>query len=243
MSVFSTGHVAAIVGAIRSSTRTGSGSPVPSPVTPSPFVTISRQAGTGGRALGHALARHLSQRDHCDWTCYDRELVEKVAVDHRIERTLVESLEDASHSWVKDFIVSTAVTGPGHGFTTAGSEEFKVFRRVAMTIRAIAQTGHAIVVGRGGVFVTRNLPDAHGVHLRLIAPFEHRVAEYARHYDATPDAAAAAVRRLDANRAAFFKRYWPAGRLDPLTFTATFNTAQIDEQALVHAAAALIAPR
>jgi hypothetical protein len=53
---------------------------------PQPFVTISRQAGAGGRTLAKALAERLTEIDPSDrpWAAWDGELVEKVAAEQRI---------------------------------------------------------------------------------------------------------------------------------------------------------------
>jgi hypothetical protein len=124
-----------------------------------PFVTIAREAGAGGRSLSHALADALNQRDDTTrWRAFDRELVEKVAADHQISETLVESLEKKTRSWLDELLVS----GP--------ESSFGVYRRVAATIRALAEVGGAVIVGRGGVFVTEGLPG--GIHIRLVAPLE-----------------------------------------------------------------------
>ena len=40
-------------------------------------------------------------------------------------------------------------------------------------VRALAEVGRVIIVGRGGVFITRDLPG--GIHVRLVAPREWRV--------------------------------------------------------------------
>ena len=111
------------------------------------------------------------------------------------------------------------------------ADESKVYARVAKTIQGLAQTGRVVIVGRGGVFITHKMPG--GIHVRLIAPFEQRVAFMEREYKLTHDRAAAKVKELEHNRQAFYKRYWPNEALSPETFAVTINTAAVGQATIV----------
>jgi cytidylate kinase len=216
----SAGNIRSILGAIRS---------VPVPVAPGqreehraqPFITISRQPGAGAWTLAQKLVEYLNIADPGEqpWTCWDRELVEKVSADHRIASELVESLEDASHSWMQDFL-------SGLSFHTG--DEAKVYQRVATTIRALAQVGRVVIVGRGGVFITRNMPG--GIHVRLVAPLGRRVEHMAEYLGVSRAEAAVRVREMERNREGFYRRYWPGESLAAENFTLTLNTQTLDEQ-------------
>jgi cytidylate kinase len=133
---------------------------------PQPFVTISRQAGAGGRTLARALAERLNATDPVDrpWTVWDRELVEKVAREEHIPVSLVETLETEGprRSAFAEFLASLSAKND----PAADLDEYQVYRRVAHAARAIARAGRAILVGRGGVYATHDLPG--GVHVRLV---------------------------------------------------------------------------
>jgi hypothetical protein len=167
------------------------------------------------------------------WTVWDNELVHKVAEENHLPEDLVTSLEDRRPSWLHD-----ALSGLAFQDDPANPDEFKVYCRVVVAIRALAQMGRVVIVGRGGAFVTRDLPG--GVHLRLVAPLKERVARYGRRFDLAPEVAAETVRRIDEARAAFYRRYWTDKRLAAESFTATFNTAAVTEDRLVEAVVALV---
>lgn len=207
------------------------------PVRPAPFITISRQAGAGGRSLAQRLVRRLNDAHPgiLPWTVWDNELVHKVAEENHLPENLVASIEDRRPSWLHE-----ALSGIAFEDDPANPDEFKVYRRVAVAIRALARMGRVIIVGRGGAFVTRELPG--GIHLRLVAPLKDRVAHYGRRYLLSAEDAAEQVRRIDEARAAFYRRYWPGKPLTPETFTATFNTASVPEDRLVEAIVALVPP-
>ena len=193
-----------------------------------PFVTISRQAGVGAWSLAGRLARRLNelQPGEPPWSSFDRELVEKVAADHHLTHQLIESLEASSHSWLADF---------WSGLSFADKKEFPtettVFRQVAATLRALAQIGRVVIVGRGGVYITRNMTG--GVHVRLIASSAHRIATLARRENLSEKMAALKVRQLDQNRQAFCRHYWPNAADDPAVFDIILNTADLPVDALI----------
>ena len=204
-----------------------------------PFVTISRQAGAGGTTLAQHLVERLNDVDpdlDRTWTCWDRELVERVANDHHISQELIDSLEDVHRTWLEDFF-----TGLSLGDEADQPDELAVYHRVAATVRALAQLGRVVIVGRGGVCITRNMPG--GTHVRLVAPVKDRVAFMMRKFNVSHDVAAEHVRRLDRNRESFYRRYWPTHPLASEMFTVTLNTANLREDQLADCLIPLIAPR
>ena len=204
------------------------------PSPPVSFVTISREGGAGGRAIGQRLVERLNQLDPGEepWTLWDGALVEKVSADHHIAAELVESLGDTHHGWMEEFLRSLSQVGD--------IDEAKIYRRVAVTIRALAHRGRAVIVGRGGMHITRQMPG--GVHIRLVATFENRVAFMMRQHGMAHEAAAEHVRELDRNRQAFYRRYWPKAVLDEDVFTLTLNTGTVGENRVVECLLPLILP-
>jgi cytidylate kinase len=207
---------------------------------PLPFVTISRRAGSGGRTLAKRLAERLNaltggghKPDGDEWHAWDHELVEKVAKEHELPPALVETLEDGRRPWVQDFLVGLA-----SAVAQQHPEEFKIYRRVAHTIRGLATVGHAIIVGRGGVFITRDMPG--GVHVRLVASLADRIENAARRLDVSTAEATKWVKDVDHNREAFYRRHWPGKELTPETFTITLNTTGLTEEQMVAAVMPLI---
>ena len=213
--------------------------PAEAPAAVTPFVTISRQAGAGGTTLGQHLVERLNEVDpdpDRPWTCWDRELVERVANDHHISQELIDSLEDVHRTWLEEFF-----TGLSPGDEAGEPDELGVYHRVAATVRALAQFGRVVVVGRGGVCITRNMPG--GTHVRLVASMKDRVAFIMRKFNVSQELAAEHVRQLDRNRESFYRRYWPTHPLASEMFTVTLNTANLAETQLAECLMPLIVPR
>jgi cytidylate kinase len=231
-------HVGPIIGAIRTvpiPVHPGELPEPPPPPPPRPFITISREPGAGALTFARQLVDELNSSDPGDrpWSCWDRELVQKVADDLHLSSQLIDSLEEANHSWFSDFLNSLSFADEG-----SFADEARIYRRVVATIRALAQAGRVVIVGRGGVFVTRNMPG--GIHLRLIAPFEKRVEFMAAQLHFSREAAAAYIKQLDKNRRAFLARYWPKEVMTDETFTLVINSAAVKMETMVDIVKSLV---
>jgi len=190
----------------------------------SAFVTVSRQPGA--ISFSHRLADRLNQEGQGDWSAWDRELVERVSAEQGIAKDIIEMIPDRPHNWLDDLL---------HGFAHSQSPpdvlEIRAYKRVAMTIRALAAAGHAIIVGRGGTFITQAMPGA--IHLRLIAPLEYRIKSTAEREGVSLRQAAERIEGLDQRRTEFYRRYWPGKTIAPETFTMTLNSAELSLDELV----------
>ena len=192
-----------------------------------PFVTISREPGAGGWTLAQQLVTEINQRvsgEH-PWTCWDRELVENIAGDLHVSNRLIEHFEDHNRSWLTDFMSS--LSHSDH----AGADDAMIYRRVALTIRSLASAGRTVIVGRGGVFLTRGMPG--GVHIRLVAPLEHRIEWAMKSQGLTHEKARVHLRELEHNRHIFLKRFWNIDALHSENFTVTYNTAAVNTEEMV----------
>jgi cytidylate kinase len=208
-----------------------------------PFVTISADAGTGGHALGRMLAERLTrleqklsyahEAEH-PWQFLDRALVERIAADHHLSADLIESLEHSSHTWIDELFAGLS------GSAKAPPSGTALVRRVAEIVRAVSQAGHVVLVGLAGVFITQNMPG--GIHLRLVAPLDHRVAATAGERSMSIKDATRLVKADDDERYAFFRTYWPNQPLSDDLFHLTLNTARLTPEQMLQAILPLVEP-
>lgn len=197
------------------------------------FLTISREPGAGGVPLAHRLAERLNAQAGGDWSAWDQELVEKVSAEHHLKKDAVETIDERPHTWLDDLVSSFS--------QHVTQSDVSVFKKVASTIRALATSGHAIIVGRGGRFITDGL--AGGIHIRLIAPLEYRIRTTAESFNVSPAAAAKRLAEIDRNRTVFYRQFWPGKSLDPQNFTMTLNSAEMSLDEMVASIVPLISLR
>ena len=86
-------------------------------------------------------------------------------------------------------------------------------RHLMKVIGTIGRHGSAVIVGRGANFV---LPADACLRLRVIAPYEKRVANLARRYQIAEDEARKQVLKTDADRRSFSRKYFYADISDSL---------------------------
>ncbi|MEX0742637.1 MAG: cytidylate kinase-like family protein [Phycisphaeraceae bacterium] len=199
-----------------------------------PFVTISREAGAGGRSLGKQLVAHLNQTRHQgpQWELYDQRLVEQVSQEHHLPPEWVDMLEERDFSWLSDLFAGLYLRGDTE------INEFIVYRRVSETIRRLARRGNVVIVGRGGAYITADLREA--VHIRLVAPRPGPIGNLVRRRGLDRDEAEYEMERLDENRRSFYSRYWPGRTQGPENYTVTLNTHNLADQTMVRSVMPLL---
>jgi cytidylate kinase len=198
-----------------------------------PFVTISRQAWSGGTSFGRMLAERLNRKlpsPQHPWNCLDHELVERIAQDHHLSMELIDSLERSSHTWIEELI-------SGFSHSDHSPSDLAVFRRVMQTMRALARAGHVILVGLEGEQMTAGMPG--GLHVRIIAPFEWRVRNLAKTDGLSEEDARNRVKLLDKDRNAFAEKFWP--HVDrTVAFHVTLNSSMLSEDQMADCVMPLI---
>ena len=203
---------------------------------PRAFIAISRAAGAGGSTLARRLVDRLNHAGVSPaWEAYDRELCEKISAEHQVAQDLVSGLEERSRNWLEEFFAGFP------GSDAHPISDIALFRRVATTVRALAQRGHVVLVGCGSPFITRDMPGA--ISVRLVAPLEHRIAAMARQWQTSLDDAARRVKSVDAARVAFYRTWWPAHALSPEEFMLTLNAGLLSEDEMAEAVVGMLARR
>lgn len=203
-----------------------------------PFITISREPGAGAVGVSHSFvdAMNADTPEEERWTCWDREIVEKIAADHRLSERVVDGLEERDHSFIANLLSSLSFAD-----TKGNYDEERIYHEVKKMVLAVAESGNVVIVGRGGVFITRGMQGA--IHVRLVSPLKQRVEFIARHFNLSEKTAAARIHEVEKNRRAFFKMHWPQYSLDPEMFALTINTAEVDTATIVQMLRALVQQR
>lgn len=200
--------------ALRSSaTVTGSGPTV------RPFVTISRQAGAGGHALAETLLGVFADQDDAafaGWQVFDRELCEMVVADPTYAKFRASLLSEEYRPKADDFV---------HQILRATVDQDLVMHEVFRVIAAVASAGKAIILGRAGAEVTRDIHP--GVAVRLVAPETLRIEGVMDYYGLEEKAARKECAKLDASRARLLKTHFGVDIDDPIRYDLVCNTGQV----------------
>ncbi len=154
-----------------------------------PIITIEREFGARGEALGRVLA------ERAEFTLWDGELVHAVAEESGANEAVLRSLDEQRRSALEESI-DGALLGGQH----MASE---YLRRLMRLIHAISAHGGSVVVGRGASYVLA--PEA-ALRIRVVSPLEERIRGYAERQGIDINRARAHVERADAERSRFVRQ-------------------------------------
>lgn len=195
----------------------------PAPDVPPPLVTLSRQPGSGGLAVAEGVARRL------ELDLFDRELIERVADSAHMITAVVETLDERSRNSVEEWVMEL--------MQTEHMRADDYLRHLCKVIGVIARHGRAVIVGRGASFV---IPPGARLAVRVIAPEVIRVRRAMEDRGLEEKEARAWVRRTDADRLAFIRRYFGADADDPGCYDLTLNTGHLELPAAIDVVVAAV---
>lgn len=184
-----------------------------------PTLTISRQAGSGGRTIADKAALLLDARDkqsQCPWTVFDRNLVERVLADHNLPARIAEFMRRE---------VSSEINAGVREILGVQPSQWTLVHYTTDTLLRLARMGGVILIGRAGSVVTRTLRNC--FHVRLVAPLEKRVRHAAEFYHLNESEAYELVEREDRERQRYLKKYFAEDIDNPLLYHLVINTEMV----------------
>ena len=198
------------------------------PVRQRPFITISREAGAGGHAVGSRTVELLNRHSRdAPWTLFDRDLVGVVIERHGLPETVAKYMEERKHGAFEELVADLLGARPGADV---------LVRKTNATLVALAQMGNCILVGRGAHLATRKL--ASGFHVRLVASRSVRLERLRELEKLEGRSAAELLKEMDAGRTNYIRNAFDSDVSDPLAYDCLFNTTEMsfDEVARMLAA-------
>lgn len=136
-----------------------------------PVITISRLTGCDGREVAAELVAQMNLRyDTNRWKWVDKDIIYHAAYELKTDTNRVETYYQGLG--MPD--ISQMIMAFSGSYVTDSSVK-KAIREVVMSI---ARDGYAVIIGRGGVSITRDMVNA--LHVRLVAPVYWRVQNVMR---------------------------------------------------------------
>lgn len=201
-----------------------------------PFVTISRQAGAGGHTLANILVERLDKHPDRnlfgDWEVFDQKLVAMVADDPDLRVSVEALLGEEYRKQSEDFF---------RQLITATTHQDIVMDRMFRLVRAIAEVGKSVIVGRAGSEVTRGLGPS--VSVRLVAPEKFRIHRMMELHGLSEKEAVASVDRHDSGRARLLRRHFRVDIDNPLLYDTIWNSGKVDMEEIADSVVALLESR
>ena len=173
------------------------------------IVTIARECGSGGHALGEQLAAH-----------YGIPLLDKAVLMERADKAgVLEEMDDFVHEKpVNSLLYSIAMF---NGENTVGQRTLK-------TLRELITEPSFVLVGRCGNFLYGEEPDC--VSLFIHRNAEQRAQRFAQQEQISLPEARRRIRKVDENRAAFHKLYTGQVWGDVRSYQLALDAGRLNEQ-------------
>ncbi len=186
-----------------------------------PFVTVSREAGTGESEITSLILEELTKiqdPEECPWTLYDKELVKKVVEDYNISG-IQSLLPEKKFSEIQTMFEELFGLHP---------TKREMAHNISKSILKLADMGNAIVVGRGAFYITRH--HANALHIRLIGSLARRVKHMVNEYSMSLRHAEDYIIKEDHERREYVKKLFGVDLNDPHHYDLVINTDKLSVQ-------------
>ncbi len=195
---------------------------------PGPVVSISREVGCPAKTIAAQLTGELNQlkktraKEH-PWRWISKEIMMESASELQVEEHQIQHIFDYKHRGIlEDLLVAQS--------KDYYKSDLKIRTTIAKVIRRFANEGNAIIVGRGGVAITRDIPKS--FHIFLEAPLEWRCLRVAEKHDMTIDQARQYAQNIDKKRSRF-RDYFQGKGNDYTRFDVKFNCMTLENKEIV----------
>ncbi len=195
---------------------------------PGPVITISREMGCSGTQVSQQLVKELNKRfDYRNgepWKWVGKEEIQEAAA-HALNLPPEEisyALEAKKKTMMDDILQS---------FSNKYYKSDRIIRKtVKDVIRSIACHGRVVILGRGGVAITRDIPRS--LHINLEAPLEWRALRISEKLDIEQKEAESYILEIDKKRVEF-RDYFGGVNTDYTRFDITFNSMTLSISEIV----------
>lgn len=176
---------------------------------PGSYLTISRQAGSGGTEVARRVGERLG------WSVLDRDLVNVLAQRIELEPRLLQLMDETRVSWFSETLLNL--------FNSRLVLQDSYVSMLSRVIALAAFEGRVIIVGRGANLV---LPPDDGLRVRVVAPRGLRIAALVEREGLESKAAAMRLDEVDTSRANFVRRHFHAEVSDTANFDLVIDAAR-----------------
>lgn len=156
-----------------------------------PCITVSREAGSGGRLVARLVAKKLKLK------YYDKKIVTLIVEKTKKRKDLISSLDEKRLGVLEEtlgtFFSGRKISAPTY------------FRNLVKVIMALGQKESCVILGRGGNFV---LPPEYVLRVSIIAPLKTRIKSTIKYEKKSKRKAEEIIRETDLNRKKFIKKYF-----------------------------------
>jgi hypothetical protein len=184
------------------------------------LVTLSSSYAAGGSQLGPRLAERLRV------PFLDRAITSEVAERLAVDLPEAEAHQDQVGGLLSRVVRRLAPMGAAFGAAPEGPlEEEAYVQATEATVKAHADAGDAVILGRSGAVILKGHP--HALHVRLDGPKERRIAQAVTLLGVDRATAERQLVETDRAREAYAQHFYRADVRDPALYHLVIDTTAI----------------
>lgn len=173
-----------------------------------PIITVSREFGARGAALGEYLGELIG------FKVWDKELLEAIANEMGEGIRTIKTLDERRMQMMEDTVT---------GFLANIPTNMTYLRSLIRVVKTIESYGNGIIVGRGANYICKN-PGA--FHVRVVSPLNKRILEFAARQNISLEEAKYIVKRKDREREEFIKKNFHKDVTEPTDYHLILNSGE-----------------
>jgi cytidylate kinase len=186
-------------------------------------ITISRQFGAGGRTLGEMVA------DNLGYEFYDNEVIQMVSTKAKVSTDSVAALEKKTSGIFKKLMADIVPKSLKDLMISRKQETIdeEIYVDILQKIiTEIAESGNAVIIGRGSQYILKDRDDV--FHVLIAADGNDREKFLEEKYDLTHEQAVHAVSQDDRRRANLYRKFNVTDYDQPDRYHLVLNTSKLD---------------
>lgn len=191
-----------------------------------PVITIRREYGCNAVELASSLAKAINEiktdkkSNNWKWIC--KEIIEKAVSELKLQPIRVDNIINSSNKNIFENVIM--------GFSNDYVSSLKMKNTIKNVIKAYADKGNYIIVGRGGGAILKDYPDA--IHLKLTAPEQWRIEKTAERNNITLAKAKLKVHEMD-NARNHFVECFTDKKHDSVFYHLALNCSKLSQSEMI----------
>ncbi|MCF8370072.1 MAG: cytidylate kinase-like family protein [Bacteroidales bacterium] len=190
---------------------------------PGPVITLSRDYGCPGKRIATLLVERIKAEKQTDWTMISKEILETLATELKLNPSVVNDIAHFEDRGLGDYLALLLSKDYYPG-------EQKIKNTLSEIILSFAKKGHTIIVGRAGIYITKQIEKSY--HIKLFAPIEWRIDYMSAKMSISYPDAMRLVEDMSRKREQFLK-FFAVQKKEDITFDATFDCSQVSDDEII----------
>ena len=182
-----------------------------------PYVTISRDPGSGGRPIGKMVA------DLLGFDFYNSALINKIVKSSKLKSRVLKNIDEKGRTYLQDFVYS--LLNPDY------VSDIKYKKELVKVVLSLGYAGKVVILGRGANFI---LPSGRGLKVRITAPKKIRIQRAIDYEMRSIEQAKAVINSLEKDRREFIRQYFDKNINDVYGYDLVINTSKYTLEQAAH---------